>query len=718
MNGASFVLLAATALSSAEGGDAGGPDGAPGQRAWTERVATPQPPSAGREDALGLRAQFGDAGGLVTLPSTTAYPYGSLGPAWGTISRSDHATIGSRELLRDGDFMAAKPGWVLNGFSATRHRITHAGGTGAVAAQRVTMAAYRQHRLAVTLRTTARGSIAFTLAGVPLLDADIVRYPFDPGERRVYVFNVEFRSQPVTGDFEISTDLAWAGDIESVSLVEVADEVPFAFVALSHDDPNGRNPQGLKFGRFNAGQFFLGDRQTGAFHGADGTWNVGIGARALSSNETGFENTCVGTFCLKYTASSRNVAFGYSAGKLNTTGTSLTALGYKASFFNTTGDFNTSVGFHAAFQNTAGTQNTAVGYQALYQGLTDSYGTAIGSQAAYSLRGGDSNTSVGALAGFLNNDARALYTFRRTTSLGAETKVYGNEGLAAGWLARVGADGAPVDASSALGARAVSSGAEAVAVGARAHALASQTLAVGVDSAASGEQSTALGAFAESNGASSTAVGARAGTRQSGAQNTFVGAHAGDGGGANSFTNVTALGYASQATASNQVVLGDQRVSAIRASVSAITTLSDARDKADVNDLSLGLAFIESIRPVQFRWDRREWYDGGRRDGTRSDPKLEAGVIAQQLLEAQRAAGADWLGLVLEADPDRLEASPGKLLFPLLKAVQELSARVRTLEARAAACAAPSTVVAAERGEGLPTGAESRREHVRPAPGR
>ena len=38
------------------------------------------------------------------------------------------------------------------------------------------------------------------------------------------------------------------------------------------------------------------------------------------------------------------------------------------------------------------------------------------------------------------------------------------------------------------------------------------------------------------------------------------------------------------------------------------------------------------------------------------------------------------LNLVLETNPEKLEATPGNLLAPLVKAVQELHARVKQLE--------------------------------------
>ena len=89
------------------------------------------------------------------------------------------------------------------------------------------------------------------------------------------------------------------------------------------------------------------------------------------------------------------------------------------------------------------------------------------------------------------------------------------------------------------------------------------------------------------------------------------------------------------------------------------------------------MAFIDSLNPVKFQWQTR---DGNGKDGT-----YEAGFIAQELQSAQQDADADYLGLVMDSNPDRLEASYGKLVPMLVKAVQELSAKNTALEARIAA---------------------------------
>jgi hypothetical protein len=92
----------------------------------------------------------------------------------------------------------------------------------------------------------------------------------------------------------------------------------------------------------------------------------------------------------------------------------------------------------------------------------------------------------------------------------------------------------------------------------------------------------------------------------------------------------------------------------------------------------VGLDFINSLNPVKFTWQQREPNEV--KDGT-----TEAGFIAQELQAAESQYSADYLGLVYDENPDKLEASPGKLIPVLVKAIQELSAKVNELEAKLAA---------------------------------
>lgn len=128
----------------------------------------------------------------------------------------------------------------------------------------------------------------------------------------------------------------------------------------------------------------------------------------------------------------------------------------------------------------------------------------------------------------------------------------------------------------------------------------------------------------------------------------------------------------SGAQVDSEITLGNGGIKRLRCQQISITSLSDARDKRNIQDLSLGLHFLMSIKPRSFHWDRRDWYKRGKSDGSKMEKKPTAGFVAQELDQAQTKADAEWLNLVLKSNPERLEATPGNLLPVMVKAIQEL----------------------------------------------
>ena len=171
-----------------------------------------------------------------------------------------------------------------------------------------------------------------------------------------------------------------------------------------------------------------------------------------------------------------------------------------------------------------------------------------------------------------------------------------------------------------------------------------------------------------------TAVGWGAGMNctTGGLSSTFVGNGAGSS--ITTGNQNTCIGYNAQpssATTSYQFTLGSTDIQTLRCNQTSITSLSDGRDKTDIIDTPYGLDFINTLQPRQFKWETR--------DGNVKDGRVEQGFIAQELLEALDGKN-DVLNLVLEDNPDRLEASAGNLVPVLVKALQELTARVAELE--------------------------------------
>ena len=285
---------------------------------------------------------------------------------------------------------------------------------------------------------------------------------------------------------------------------------------------------------------------------------------------------------------------------------------------------------------------------------------------------GTNNIALGNLAG---ND----YTGSTvgTLAIGSTAARYntGNHNVAIGSASLQGASGASAGAANiAIGTNAglaLTSASSSVLIG----YLAGDSITTGVGNVLLG--STAAGALV--GGSNNVAIGNSVATLlSSGTNNVMVGVNAGDT--STTGSNNTILGHgaaASAATVSNEITLGNASIATLRCQVTSITALSDMRDKTDITDLDLGLDYINALRPVEFVWAMRNAEDDNPRQGTK-----EAGFIAQDLRSAEDQFDASWLGTVLDTNPDRLEATPGKLLPIVIKALQEASSKITELTAR------------------------------------
>jgi hypothetical protein len=163
--------------------------------------------------------------------------------------------------------------------------------------------------------------------------------------------------------------------------------------------------------------------------------------------------------------------------------------------------------------------------------------------------------------------------------------------------------------------------------------------------------------------------------------------------------NTYSLGQATSAGA-----FANRRWQRLFANNTTIST-SDARLKTDISTSPLGLDFIESLRPVKYRWKvgRQEVAldENGEATIVGESPegkpifemvehpgqRLHYGFIAQEVKEALDASGVeDFAGWVQDDinDPESTQSlSYEQFIAPLVKAVQELTARVKTLEASA-----------------------------------
>jgi len=217
-----------------------------------------------------------------------------------------------------------------------------------------------------------------------------------------------------------------------------------------------------------------------------------------------------------------------------------------------------------------------------------------------------------------------------------------------------------------------------------------------------GSDNSAFGYFAlfspTSAGSRNSAFGSNALYSSSGSANTAVGYNALITNSA--YVNSTGLGANAAVAGSNQVQLGD---SATRAyAYGALIDRSDLRDKADVKDTNLGLEFIKELRPVDFKWDMREDYRPSfdknadpeiyklaniTHDGSKKRNRYHHGLIAQEVKEVLDRNGIDFGGYQdykIKGGDDVLGIGYTELIAPMIKAIQQLSAKVDSLEAQLA----------------------------------
>ena len=276
------------------------------------------------------------------------------------------------------------------------------------------------------------------------------------------------------------------------------------------------------------------------------------------------------------------------------------------------------------------------------------YNTTIGEEAGTAITTGYNNTVVGNLAGSSITTAadnvsvgdrslKSNTTGGSNTTIGTaslENNTTGTSNVASGWGAL------------------------------RANTTASNNTAIGKNAL-----------YANTTGINHTAVGSSALTANTtGNYNTALGMYVLDNNTTGS--NNVAIGYgaiSTSATASGQCTLGNSAITNLRCNDTSISSLSDSRDKTDVIDSPYGLDFINTVRPVQFLWDTR--------DGNAKDGSTRIGFLAQELLAATNGNNAV-LDLVLDDNPDKLEAKYGNLLPIMVQAIQELSTQNAALAAR------------------------------------
>ncbi len=194
----------------------------------------------------------------------------------------------------------------------------------------------------------------------------------------------------------------------------------------------------------------------------------------------------------------------------------------------------------------------------------------------------------------------------------------------------------------------------------------------------SGDRNTAVGEEAYTNynsGDSNTAIGFRSFNVNSTGSN---------------FSNSVAIGQNTYISASNQIRLGFSSITSI-GGYANWTNLSDGRFKKNIKSDVPGLAFIKKLNPVTYNLDMDaidDWLNvsdetkkATEKSKKNKEDQVQTGFIAQEVEKAAKELNYDFSGV---DKPKNAEDSYGlryaEFVVPLVKAVQELEAKVAKLE--------------------------------------
>lgn len=450
-----------------------------------------------------------------------------------------------------------------------------------------------------------------------------------------------------------------------------------------------------------------------------GNNNTLVGAAAGSQVTTGSHNTLIGARAgLSSSTTNESIVVGYSssaavsyADKLVVIGNDAAAqanaeasvvIGYRAANRYSGAAGCVAIGAYAMELAQTASSSTAIGYQSLKNLTTGTSNTALGYGAGQWVTTGTSNTIVGNAAGTPQGSYNTLIGAAiNTPSSGTHSN---NTCVGAGILYTGGSDNVLIGYTVNNG-----SGSDNTVIGKSAGSYwATSSLNTILGSGAGGGLTS---------GGSNTFVGKSAGSYiDTGELNTFIGSNAGYSS-SNALSYCTLLGSGSNATGNAQLQLGDASTTSY--AYGAVQNRSDIRDKADIRDTVLGLNFILKLRPRDYRWDMRDdyrpssdtipkkpaegaseeelaayetakqaWLDSCSlsnivHDGSKKRTRYHHGLIAQEVQEVLEAENIDFGGYQdhsLKGGQDVKSIGYEELIAPLIKAVQEQQAMIKTLQ--------------------------------------
>jgi hypothetical protein len=369
-----------------------------------------------------------------------------------------------------------------------------------------------------------------------------------------------------------------------------------------------------------------------------------------------------------FTTVSDNVCVGHQAGISNGASEN-TYIGHQAGY-NTNAAGNTFVGYRTGWQYGTGTSNVLVGYTAgtAFRGQES---VIIGHQAGDGSGTTDLTTSV-----IIGKDASRYGRGQMITSMGwrAGTYMTGSYNTFIGGFAGYGsATSAPHGtgtANTTLGAYSaykMTSGGNNVLVG----------YAAGIEL---------------TTGDNNTTLGLRAGdTLTTGGNNTYIGYNADAS--ANDVDDEIVLKAGSDAlvgggTETIRIGVDSDYIVNDFGENATWTHSSDRRIKKDIKDTNLGLEFILKLQPKEFKKkapseypEEFEQYNAETTERKNPD-KTHYGFVAQEVKEAMDLVGHSEFPVWSKQNDGMEMLGETELITPLVKAVQELSEKVKQLEAK------------------------------------
>lgn len=160
--------------------------------------------------------------------------------------------------------------------------------------------------------------------------------------------------------------------------------------------------------------------------------------------------------------------------------------------------------------------------------------------------------------------------------------------------------------------------------------------------------------------------------------------------------NSIAIGASATVSASSQIKLGNSLQSTV--TYGGIQNIADQRDVADVVNTTLGLSFINELRPVDFKWNYREDYEDFTSPGTnKKRNKIHHGLIAQEVKQAATNVGVSFGGHIdmsISGNVDIQMLTYQEFIPPIIKSIQQVDTRLISAENNLSTVAALSASVA------------------------